>query len=116
MKATTIASTVSRYPSRAAGACTLLVVGFAAARGCKVAVDRPIVLSFPRWHEKLSRWARARTFLANVTNSPRVGNPAKRPPKNLERHELARQVHQERLADEHRPAHDGPFAPEPGVI
>ena len=54
--------------------------------------------------------------LANVTNSARIGNPANRPAKDPQRHELARQMHQERLADKHRPAHDRARTPESGII
>ena len=55
-------------------------------------------------------------YLANVTNSARIGNPAYRTPEDLQRHQLAGQMHQKRLSDEHRPAHHRPFAPEPRVV
>ena len=110
--------------------------GIGAAASCNVAEDRPICsCSSPRARSGALRPAPAiqsdakrlpsspirrvlgvLAILSNVTNSARIGNPANGPPEDLERHKLAGQMDQERLADEHRPSHNRPFAPEPRII
>src|SRR5208337_4955226 len=52
----------------------------------------------------------------NIPDSPWIGNPVNRSTKDLQGHDLPGQVHQERLAQKHRPGHHRAARPEPRVV
>src|SRR5271157_1992278 len=52
----------------------------------------------------------------NVPDSPWIGNPVNRSTKDLQGHDLPWQVHQERLAQKHRPGYHRAARPEPRVV
>src|SRR5208337_3864418 len=141
MKATTIASTVSRWPSLgcccASWAADLREAGVGA--DFTVEAVRPIVGSSPvpsgrpggrpvlpsrfLGHDGPARKSGGSPYpagyvpdLMNVPDSARIGNPINRPAEELQGHDLPGKVHQERLAQEHRPRNHRTSRPEPRVV
>ncbi len=100
MKATTIASTVSRCPSLAVAGLRLWPLGARLARWRRTVpssvfpllelTGSPMPLRLDRLDAGRDSLRRLVANLANVTDSARIGNPANRPPEDLEGHELAR--------------------------